>query len=83
MDGHDCLQRLLSPPLLSCARQVVFFGRHKMRESLGWMGAFWASIGASIAAFWQVTTPACSLPEAQEAFLAELCAPCLLKPKAC
>ncbi|KAL4424819.1 hypothetical protein ABPG77_011069 [Micractinium sp. CCAP 211/92] len=33
---------------------VVFFGRHKLEESLGWMGAFWASIAASIASFWQV-----------------------------
>lgn len=23
---------------------VVFFGRHKLRESTGWMGAFWASV---------------------------------------
>lgn len=22
---------------------VIFFGRHKLRESLGWMAAFWAS----------------------------------------
>ncbi|KAL4421390.1 hypothetical protein ABPG75_010681 [Micractinium tetrahymenae] len=34
---------------------VVFFVRHKLQESLGWMGAFWASIAASIAAFWQVS----------------------------
>lgn len=30
-------------------RAVTFFGRHKMRESLGVMGAFWASIAGSLA----------------------------------
>ena len=34
--------------------QVVFFGQHKMKESVGWMAAFWGSIAASIAAFSQV-----------------------------
>lgn len=33
---------------------VVFFGQHKMRQSVKWMGAFWCSIAASIAAFAQV-----------------------------
>lgn len=42
----------LCPP---SPRQVVFFGRHKLEESLGWMGAFWASIAASIASFWQAS----------------------------
>lgn len=30
---------------------VVFFGKRKMQESLGWMGAFWSSIAASIGSF--------------------------------
>lgn len=42
-----------TPPLPS-STQVVFFGRHQMQQSLKWMGAFWASIAASIAAFNQV-----------------------------
>ena len=47
---------------------VVFFGRHQLQRSTGWMGAFWASIAASIAAFYRVgggwggrAVPACCL----------------------
>lgn len=40
---------------------IVFFGKHKMEESLGWMGAFWVSIAASIAAFSQVSPLAAML----------------------
>jgi tryptophan-rich sensory protein len=36
---------------------VVFFGQHKMRQSVKWMAAFWCSIAASIAAFSQVRRP--------------------------
>jgi hypothetical protein len=35
--------------------QIVFFGRHQMKESTKVMAAFWASIAASIAAFYQVS----------------------------
>eukprot|EP00877_Chromochloris_zofingiensis_P013440 jgi/Chrzof1/834/Cz01g30180.t1 len=34
---------------------VVFFGKHKMKESLSWMGVFWMSIAGSIASFSQVS----------------------------
>ena len=49
---HACMPPPPRPP--SCILQVVFFGRHRLQDSLGWMGAFWASIAASIAAFSQV-----------------------------
>ena len=51
-----CLKNPSSISRFRCcwSPQVVFFGRHRMQQSLGWMGAFWASIAASIAAFYQV-----------------------------
>ena len=37
---------------------IVFFSEHKIGQSVAWMGAFWASVVASIASFYQVNTHA-------------------------
>uniref|UniRef100_A0A7S3VHR7 Uncharacterized protein n=1 Tax=Dunaliella tertiolecta TaxID=3047 RepID=A0A7S3VHR7_DUNTE len=37
---------------------VVFFSRHKMNESVKWMGLFWASIAGTAAAFAPISRPA-------------------------
>lgn len=40
---------------------VVFFGRHKLRESLTWMGIFWGSVLASVASFYPASELAAGL----------------------
>lgn len=40
---------------------VVFFGKHELKGSLPWMGAFWASIAGTIASFHQVSPTAAGL----------------------
>lgn len=40
---------------------VVFFGRKEIKGSLPWMGAFWASIAASIASFHSISPLAAAL----------------------
>lgn len=40
---------------------VVFFGKHKLEESVPWMGAFWLSIAGTIAAFHPVSKGAATL----------------------
>lgn len=39
----------------------MFFGRNKLKESLPWMYAFWASIAATAAAFYPVSPLAAAL----------------------
>ncbi|KAF8071227.1 crtK-2 [Scenedesmus sp. PABB004] len=46
---------------LGNAWNVVFFGRREMEASTRWMGAFWATIAASIAAFARVSPLAAAL----------------------